>query len=100
MEGDSMMAKLANANEAVEEMRHVRQARLYKPDPVPADVLDQLLKFRRWTGSSRNTQPWHFVVVTDKEQLRQISELHTPITWVADAPLAIALVMDGKSEAA
>src|SRR3954453_18207579 len=99
MEGDSMMAKLANANEAVEEMRHVRQARLYKPDPVPADVLDQLLEVARWTGSSRNTQPWHFIVITDKEQLRKLSQIRTPINWLADAPLGIAIVLDGKSEA-
>jgi nitroreductase len=88
------MAKLANAREATEEMRKVRQARLYKPDPIPEDVLNELLEIARWTGSSRNTQPWHFVVVTDKEELKRISELRTPITWVADAPLAIAIVLD------
>ncbi len=92
------MAALANAQEAIEELRQVRQARLYRPDPVPDDVLAQLLEVARWTGSARNTQPWHFIVVTDKEQLRQISELRTPITWVADAPLAIAIVLDGVSE--
>lgn len=95
-----MMAKLANAPEVVEEMRKVRQARLYRPDPVPEDVLNELLEVARWTGSSRNSQPWHFVVVTDKEQLRQLSRLRTPINWMADAPLAIAIVLDGASEMA
>ena len=94
------MAELANANEVVEELRQVRQARLYHPKPVPEDVVNQLLEIARWTGSSRNTQPWHFVVVTDKEQLRQISTLRTPITWVADAPLAIAVVLNGENETA
>lgn len=95
-----MMARLANAPEVVEELRKVRQARLYRPDPVPEAVLNELLEVARWTGSSRNSQPWHFVVVTDKEQLRQISQLRTPINWVADAPLAIAIVLDGASEMA
>jgi nitroreductase len=97
-EGESAMAALSNAREVVEEMRQVRQARLYRPDPVPEEVVNQLLEIARWTGSSRNSQPWHFVVVTDKEQLRQISQLRTPITWVADAPLAIAIVLDGANE--
>ena len=79
-------------------MRQVRQARLYGPDPVPEGVVNQLLEIARWTGSSRNTQPWHFIVVTDKEQLRQISQLRTAINWVADAPLAIAIVLDGENE--
>ncbi len=91
------MAALANAGEATREMRRVRQARLYRPDPVPEEVLNELLEIARWTGSSRNTQPWHFIVVTDKEKLRQISEIRTPINWVADAPLAIAIVLAGEN---
>jgi nitroreductase len=78
-------------------VRTVRQARQYRPDPVPDDVLAELLGVARWTGSSRNTQPWHFVVVTDKTQLRAISELRPPINWVAEAPLAIAIVLDGAN---
>lgn len=92
------MATLANAHAVIEEMRHVRQARLYRPDPVPRDVLAELLEIVRWTGSSRNSQPWHFVVVTDKEHLRQLSQLRTPINWMADAPLAIVIVLDGANE--
>ena len=91
------MARLANAADAVEEIRKVRQARQYKPDAVPDDVLHQLLEIARWTGSSRNTQPWHFVVITDKDQLRQISEIRDPIGWVANVPLAIAIVLDGDN---
>ena len=92
------MARVANVDEVIEQMRLVRQARRYEPGPVDEATISQLLEIARWTGSSRNTQPWHFIVVTDKEQLRQISEVRTPINWVADAPLAIAIVLDGKSE--
>src|SRR5437588_2185849 len=92
------MAASANAHEMTEEMRKVRQARLYRPDPVPEDVLNELLEVARWTGSSRNTQPWHFIVVRDKDTLRQLSQLRPPISWVADAPLGIVLVLDGASD--
>jgi nitroreductase len=92
------MAALTNAREVTEEIRKMRQARLYRPDPVPDDVLQELLEIARWTGSSRNTQPWQFIVITDKELLRQISQVRPPINWVADAPLAIAIVLNGDSE--
>ena len=94
------MGALPNAREVIEQIRTVRQARQYRPDPVPAEMLDELLEIARWTGSSRNTQPWHFVVITDREQLRRISELRAPIAWVAEAPLAIAIVLDGRSDIA
>ena len=93
------MATPANAREMVEEVRKVRQARQYRPEPVSQEALAQLLEVARWTGSSRNSQPWHFIVVTDKEQLRQIAQIRPPINWVADAPLAIAIVLDGANEA-
>ena len=92
------MVQITSANEAVAEIRKVRQARLFHPKPVPEDVLNELLEVARWSGSSRNTQPWHFVVVTDKQMLHDLSQLRPPINWVADAPLAIAVVLDGEGE--
>ena len=91
------MAAVANPREVTREIRKVRQARLYEPKPVPEDVITELLEIARWTGSSRNTQPWEFIVITDPEQLRKISQVRTPINWVADAPLAIAIVLNGES---
>jgi len=80
----------------IDRIRSVRQIRQYAAEPVPDAVVKQLLQVAQWTGSSRNTQPWHFVVVTDKECLRTISELRAAINWLAAAPLGIAIVLDGE----
>ena len=93
------MTAQPNLTSVPELIRTVRQARQYAPDRVPDDVVNTLLEVARWTGSSRNTQPWQFIVITDKEQLRRISQLRTPINWVADAPLGIAIVLDGENPA-
>ena len=79
-------------------LRKVRQIRQYASEPVSADAVEQLLEVARWTGSSRNSQPWHFLVVTDRAKLKRISDLRPNINWVAAAPLAIAIVLDGESE--
>ena len=76
-------------------IRRVHQIRQYSPEPVPDDVLDQLLELARWTGSAKNTQPWRFVVVRDRELLGKLAALRTPINWLASAPLGIAIVIDG-----
>ena len=60
---------------ALRPIRRVSQIRQYAPDAVPDDVLAQLLELARWTGSSRNSQPWHFVVVRDRDTLRTIASL-------------------------
>ena len=79
----------------IEQLRTVRQIRQYATDPVPDDVISQLLQVARWTGSSKNSQPWHFVVVRDRDALRRISQLRPNINWLSGAPLAIAIVLDG-----
>ena len=79
----------------IETLRTVRQIRQYAPDPVPDDVVAQLMRVAQWTGSSKNTQPWHFIVVRDGGTLKRISELRPNINWLAGAPLAIAIALDG-----
>jgi nitroreductase len=91
------VARVENVNEVLEQINKVRQVRQYEPNPVPDDVVTQLLEIARWTGSSRNTQPWHFIVVDDRDKLKAISELRTPINWVAESSLAIAIVLDGNN---
>ncbi len=82
---------------ATRPIRRVSQIRQYTADPVPDDLVDQLLELARWTGSSKNSQPWQFVVVRDKEKLKTISALRPNINWAASAPMGIAIVLDGAS---
>lgn len=91
------MSGISNPDEVTRALRGVRQTRQYTPEPVADDLVTELLQIARWTGSSRNTQPWHFIAITDKDLLRQISQLRPPINWVAGAPLAIAIVLDGEA---
>jgi len=86
---------MATVNETVDEIRSMRQARVFHPEPVPQIVVDQLLEVARWTGSSRNTQPWQFILVRDKAKIQRLSEARPPINWVAGGSAVIALVMDG-----
>lgn len=79
-------------------IRRVSQIRLYTAEPVPNAVLDELLELARWTGSSRNSQPWHFIVVRDNDKLRRISSLRPNINWAAEAPVGIAVVLDGGGD--
>ena len=78
-------------------IRRVPQIRQYASDPVPDEVIDQLLELARWTGSSKNGQPWHFIVVRDHERLRKIAALRPNIGWAAAAPLGIAIVFPAGS---
>lgn len=79
----------------LEAMNKVRQSRIYLDQPVSKDDLDTLLEVAQWSGSAKNTQPWHFIVIEDKGMLGKLAALRPNIDWVANVPVAIALVFDG-----
>ena len=75
-------------------LRRTRQVREFETRPLPPDVLDALADVARSTGSSQNTQPWRFIVITDPATIRAIHEAGLPQTrGLATAPAAIAIVL-------
>jgi nitroreductase len=75
-------------------IRTRRTIREFKPDPVPEEVVYKILQAARWAPSSSNSQPWHFIVITDRDTLDAVGRIATSGAFVGQAPLAIAIVMD------
>ncbi len=80
-------------------LREMRVVRRYADRRIPDDVLEDMLEVARWTGTSKNTQPWHLVFMRDRETLQQLSKLGQFAKHLAGADLAIALVMQSKGNA-
>ena len=68
--------------------------REYKPNPVPDEVVLNLLEAGRLAPSSQNLQPWHFIVIRDGDTIRRLGELATQGPFIGGAPMAIAIVTD------
>ena len=79
-------------------LRDRRTVRHFKPEPVPEATLTRILNAARWAPSSRNQQPWHLVVIKNRETLAQIGQIAGTGSFVADAPLAIALLMESADQ--
>jgi nitroreductase len=75
-------------------IRTRREIREYLEKPIPDLSLQRILEAGRLAPSSKNSQPWHFIVIRNKETLRKISELTPTGAHIAKAPLAIAILMD------
>jgi nitroreductase len=83
----------------IEFLRRLRSVRLFRSDPVPRAVLDDILAVARWTGSSRNAQPWELIVVTDQAALQAMGAIEGQgnVRFLTAAPLAIAILLDGDN---
>jgi len=80
--------------EAFEAIRTMLAVRRYQDKSVPEATVRRIVEAGRLTGSAKNLQPWHFVVVQDRETLRRLGALAGTGPYVAQAPLAIVVAVD------
>ena len=73
-----------------------REVRRYADRPIPPETERRILEAGRVAGSSKNRQPWRFVVLSDRETVERAAEA----VWAADnvlgAALVVAVVVRGK----
>jgi len=69
--------------------------RSFRSESIPAEVVKKILEAGRQAHSQRNRQPWRFVVIQNRETLKQLGALASSGPYIAEAPLAIALVIAG-----
>ncbi len=83
--------------EVFEAVRTVLAVRTYQDKPIPENVVRKIVDSAHLTASSRNGQPWHFIVVQDKETVRRITPLAKTGAYIAEAPMAIVVGYDKNS---
>ena len=82
------------AMDTFEAIRTLLAVRRYQDRPVPEAVVRTIVEAGRLTGSAMNLQPWHFIVVQDREMLRRLGALARSGPYIADAPLAIVVAVE------
>jgi nitroreductase len=78
--------------DAIEALRTRRSTREFKPDPVPKNVIEQVVDCGRRAPSAVNVQPVDFVVVTDAARRREIAAMTDYGAFIAQAPVCIVVV--------
>ena len=68
-----------------------RSIRQYTNKPIDKNILQEIIDAARLAPSARNIQPWHFIVVTEKETLKKIANLTDYGSFIADAAACIVV---------
>ncbi len=80
--------------EVFETVRTVLAVRAFQNKPVPPEVVQKIIESGRLTASAKNEQPWRFIVVEDHETLQKLGGVARTGPYIAQAPLAIVVVID------
>jgi len=90
-----------NPADRLRPLRQTRQIREFTDEPVDRAALHAIADVGRWSGSSSNSQPWRFIVVTDAAVLHRLAVIGLPQTrslQTATAAIAIVLPADDGHE--
>lgn len=77
--------------EAIFTRRSIRQ---FTDQPVEAEKVENLLRAAMQAPSAHNKQPWHFLIINDRNLLNQIADFHPYAKMLYKAPLALAVCGD------
>jgi nitroreductase len=89
----------ASPREVLRPLRRARQVREFTDQPLTDAELTAITDVARWSGSSRNSQPWRFLEIRDVDTIRQLEAVGLPQTRAlktATAAVAIALPEDDE----
>ena len=87
-----------HASELTSFLRSLRAVRRFSSQTIPDEVLMDVLETARWTGSSKNTQPWHVIVVRKRETLVALAKCGPFAGHLAGAQAALVLVMENANQ--
>ena len=75
-----------NVWEAIQSKRAIRD---FLDQPLGAGEVERILQAGRRSQSSKNSQPWHFIAVQERDRLRQVAELGSGMGHVAGAARSV-----------
>lgn len=84
-----------DVSEAIRLKRAVRQ---FSDQPLSEAAIFAILNAGRRAQSSKNSQPWHFIAVTDKTVLQELSQCGEWAGHLAGAALGVAIVHPDPAE--
>ena len=85
-------------NSVYESARTVLAVREFQDRPIPEEILRRIVEAGHLSASSLNLQPWHFVLVTDRERLRELGAQISTGRYIAGAGAAIVVAYERDSE--
>jgi nitroreductase len=77
-----------------EAIRQRRSIRSFRSDPVPDDMVHEILEAARLAPSASNRQPWRFIVVTDGKEKARLRKICLDQAFIEEAPVVLVCCTD------
>lgn len=71
-----------------------RSIRKYKKEIPPEELIKRCIEAALYAPSARNSQPWYFIIVKDKEKIKQLSKVQPYTKFLEEAPYVVVALAD------
>lgn len=71
-----------------------RSIREYSKKEIEEEKLIEILKIAMYAHSAHNRQPWEFILMKNKEKMKEMAKIHTYASMLKQAKAAIVVVND------
>lgn len=82
--------------DVIDAIKSRRSVRAWTDEDVSQDILNKILESGRWTPSPLNSQPWHFVVVRNKETIEALCKDAREGSFLRFAKVVIVVSVERK----
>jgi nitroreductase len=82
---------MLTVQEAIQQRRSIRK---FRDEPVPTEMINELLEAARLAPSASNRQPWRFIVVTDPKERAKLRRICWDQAFIEQAPVVFVCCAD------
>lgn len=82
---------MLTVKEAIQQRRSIRK---FRDEPVPTEIVNELLEAARLAPSASNRQPWRFIVVTDQKERAKLRQICWDQAFIEQAPVVFVCCAD------
>jgi nitroreductase len=77
--------------DAIDALKGRRSVRSYEDKPVPREVLEEIIDAARLAPTANNTQPWEFIVVTERDMRAKVADLTDYGKFIAQSSACVVV---------
>jgi nitroreductase len=83
--------------ETIQAIRTRRAVRSWLDQNIPDEILSQILEAGQWSPSPLNSQPWHFIVIKQKETLSNLTQMAHHGAYLLEANVVIVVTVTSNA---
>ena len=76
---------------AIDILKKRRSVRVFQNKDIPREILEEIIEVARFSPTARNIQPWEFIITTDAQILKKLSELGNNAKLISEARVCVAV---------